>query len=1324
MLDRSAGAARDKPGLDESAQSGVMRQVGTIVSGLSSSPVARALILLIAAIVVIIIVTAYGQVWLNRWNKPFFDALSRRDFHDFLKQLGVFFIIATWLLSLNVVQRWLIEMLKVKLREGLVGDLLRHWLLPRRAFWLAHAGEIGVNPDQRVHEDARKFCELSADLGAGLLQATILFAPFAGLLWVLSVDFTIHVAGRDYAIPGFILWAAILYAAIGSVLSYRVGGSLIDRNAARYAREAELRFALVRVNEHLDGISLAAGEADERRRVEVQLANVLAAMRRLVTGLTNLTWITSGFGWVTIVAPLVVAAPLYFEGKITFGGLMMAAAAFTQAQSSLRWFVDNFSTIADWRATLLRVASFRQALTAAESLQEHGSRITYAAGDPDTFSIEDLEIDAPVGRDMLQEREVIIRAGEHVLIVGAPGTNKTLLFRALAGLWPWGAGRITHPSEQPIVYLPHGTPYLPSGTLREVLAYPRKIEDFDPAAFAHALGRLRLERLVPLLDVSGRWDRELSQEEQLCLSFARIVLQTPKWVLIDDALGALEDDLLERVTGVLNSELAHSAVIHIGRAAEAKDLRISRIVHLIKGAATMVLLLALLPVLARAQDVEFHPPNAVSDSTTPAIMRDLAERVLPVYQDKDSLHYLRNLSALQFVAGAYAAADATRQLLRERTHDASGGGAQRQEVFYDFYMHARVLAVTERVEFARAMRDSIIRLSDRDAYALTSWHGPGVLALRDSLQNSYNRWRATGRLAPAQAAELVWDYLAFDAERTMAPSVGALEREDDQRRYFTDVVRIELKKGLGVAAIVVRPKSGAQPLPTLLEFTIDDSQRDAKECAAHGYAAVIAYTRHRRPKGGGVIPYQFDGEDARAVISWIARQPWSDGRVGMYGVGYSGFTAWAAAKRLPPALKAIATASALAPGVEFPMSGNVPQNAAYPWALEAAGREGPRGVTSDANSAWQRLDQVWYRSGRPYQDFDRLGPAPSAYFHRWINHPSYDRFWQKMIPFHDEFAHIDIPVLAVTGYYDPGEMGTLYYWTQLEQYNPQSQRTLVIGPYENDAAQSEPAATLGGYAVDPAAHVDLSELRYQWFDYILKGGAKPSLLADRINYEVMGANEWRHAPSLAAMASETLRFYLDGADTAEDRVLALNETAASTSVRQAVKLADRSDVGRTPLTRILSRRPEDDNALAFVSAPLRQPLEINGLISGLLDFTVNKFDMDLSVALYEKLPDGTYLQLFAPAYEFRASYVRDRVHRHLLLDGERQQLQFRSERITSRKLQTGSEICLVLGIVKRPDREINYGTADNVSEDSIDEGQVPMRIRWYGSSYIELPVRR
>jgi len=581
MIDRADHSSDSHASETEAAHSGLVPQLRMIVRALLASPVGKSLIALITAIFGVIAATAYGQVRLNSWNQPFYDALSRRDFRDFVFQLGVFFIIAGCLLVLNVAQRWLVETLKVRLREGLVGDLIRDWMSPRRAFWLANSGSMGVNPDQRMHEDARHLCELSADLGTGLLQASVLLVTFIGILWVLSRGFAVTIGGHDVRVPGYMVWAAILYAGFGSLLSYWVGGSLIGRNAERYAREADLRFALVRVNEHLDGITLAAGEEGERRRLETSLDAALMATRRLVTGLTNLTWITAGFGWVMLVAPILVAAPLYFAGRLTFGGMMMAAAAFTQAQSSLGWFVDNFSQIADWRATLLRVANFRRAVETTDMRHEVESHITYTEGIAGRIAIEGLEVASPTGHDLLRERMVEVRTGERLLIVGESGTNKTLLFRALAGLWPLGTGRIVMPAGEQILYFPRGTPYLPQGSLREVLAYPLKADSFDPDACAQALRRLGLERLVPLLDASRRWDRELSGDEQLGLAFARVLLQAPQWLLIDDVFGSLDGDTLERVIEMFGHELARTGVIHIG-GAQARDPLFARVVHLIK----------------------------------------------------------------------------------------------------------------------------------------------------------------------------------------------------------------------------------------------------------------------------------------------------------------------------------------------------------------------------------------------------------------------------------------------------------------------------------------------------------------------------------------------------------------------------------------------------------------------------------------------------------------------------------------------------------------------------------------------------------------------
>jgi predicted acyl esterase len=273
-------------------------------------------------------------------------------------------------------------------------------------------------------------------------------------------------------------------------------------------------------------------------------------------------------------------------------------------------------------------------------------------------------------------------------------------------------------------------------------------------------------------------------------------------------------------------------------------------------------------------------------------------------------------------------------------------------------------------------------------------------------------------------------------------------------------------------------------------------------------------------------------------------------------------------------------------------------------------------------------------------------------------------------------------------------------------------------------------ANLQGYPLDQAAQIDLRELRYQWFDHIFKGADLPAMLQDRVNYQLMGSNEWRHAASLEAMGKGTLKFYLDAAALdappvkADAHHLALRKTSDSTFVQHIVDLADRSDATLPPPSGIVSRNLQARNAVVFVSDPLKHSQEFSGLFSGKLDFTVNKMDLDLNVALYELLPGGDYVQLYDPVYEVRASYVNDRGNRHLLRAGERQQLTLKSDRLTSRKLEAGSRVVLVLGVNKRPDRQINYGTGKAVNEESLEDGRVPIKIRWYSDSYIDLPIRR
>jgi len=407
------------------------------------------------------------------------------------------------------------------------------------------------------------------------------------------------------------------------------------------------------------------------------------------------------------------------------------------------------------------------------------------------------------------------------------------------------------------------------------------------------------------------------------------------------------------------------------------------------------------------------------------------------------------------------------------------------------------------------------------------------------------------------------------------------------------------------------------------------------------------------------------------------------------------------------------------------MVGSIFQNSAYRWSLQVTNTKSSLDAGFADDGVWRALNEKWYRSGRPYRDLGSIFGRANPIFIRWLNHPSYDRFWQTMVPFREQFAHLDIPILTTTGYFDEGEPAALYYFSQHQRYNPHADHTLLIGPYDDNVIQhgSLTSPVLRDYAIDPAARVDLRELRYQWLDHALKGAALPAQLSGRINYEVMGANEWQHAPSFAALAAGSQRYYLDASGSSASHRLLKRKNPKLAATAQTIRFKDRSDAGWLPPNDLISSSLVTHDAVLYQSDPLPKATRMSGLIAGHLDFVVNKMDMDLDVAMYELRSSGEYLRLFNPADALRLSYAADRAHRHLLKAGERQQLAFTSERMTSRQLEQGSRLVMVLRISKRPDREINYGTGGDVSDESMADGKVPLKVRWFNDSYIEVPVQ-
>jgi hypothetical protein len=786
----------------------------------------------------------------------------------------------------------------------------------------------------------------------------------------------------------------------------------------------------------------------------------------------------------------------------------------------------------------------------------------------------------------------------------------------------------------------------------------------------------------------------------------------------------------------------------------------------------IVLTLVLLPRLAVAQSLEFTAPASVDDPRTPAVMRDLASRIIPGYRNDSREQYLANMSALQLVAGSFDEAYSARLDLQQLR----GGTLHRPPadpaMVYDLYAHAKSLQAQYRLPFAQAFDlafwETIPIFDNLDGYRVESWLQVSPTVYAEALQASFDRLRGRERISEREALALIWQYVAFDAYRSFGPIAPGLISLDDDRRYnIQDDVAIDIPGHGRVLALLIRPRSSSGMLTTLLQYRIaPGGYADAIEAAAYGFASMVAFTPAVRAgrHSWQVIPFEGEGARAGAVIGWVAKQPWSDAQVGMYGDGYSGFVAWAVAKRLPPQLKGIATSDAMAPGVNFPMDGGIGLNSAYCWlqqveterdqsdtapdagpasipqaapAASPGGGSSPTGANAAGTPApaaaptaapggpgWcSALDAKWYASGKPFRDLPRLAGRPSAIFQRWLAHPAYDDYWRRLVPSAREFAHVDIPILSLTGYYSAGEAGTLFYFLQHYQHDPQAAQILLAGPYDRaEMRQGRADAVVRDYNTDPAAVIDLRGIELQWFAYLLLNGPKPTLLSDRVNFEIMAANAWQHAGAVDALAKDRVRLYLAAEPGAGSGSLTPREPASRAAVNVTANLARRKDGAEPPAPSLMTGSVPVENGFAFVSGPLPGGLDIAGRFSGRLLVRTNKRDLDLTVSLYELLPDGNYFHLFAPAAEFRASYLRDPSRRRLLAPGAPEWLTFTSPRITAVRVESGARLVMVLRVSKRPNREINYGTGRAVSGESVAAARVPVKLSLLRGGYLELPI--
>jgi vitamin B12/bleomycin/antimicrobial peptide transport system ATP-binding/permease protein len=523
--------------------------------------------LLLLAIVALTLGMVYMNVQINQWQNLFFNTLQDKDKAEFYRQILRFALLAAIWIAMSVYALYLKQMLQVRWRRWLTDKYLKDWLTDRTYYPMHLQGKQTDNPDQRVAEDLKIFVNQTLELSIGLLNALVTLVSFVGVLWVLSGPLVIPLDGGEIAIPGYMLWAALLYAALGNWLVDKVGKPLIGLNFNQQRYEADFRYSLMRFRENMEGVALYRGEDDELRGFGARFNNIYSNWWAIMKRQKQLTWFISGYGQLAVIFPFLVAAPRFFSGAIALGGLMQTASAFGYVRESLSWFINVYTSFAEWKATVDRLVGFHRAIEAAQEAQRQNAGVQMASGPDGSLRLDRVELGLPNGETLVADASLDISHGSRVLIQGPSGSGKSTLFRAIAGIWPFGRGRILHPAHFDELFLPQ-RPYFPLGTLREALSYPARSDAFTDVEIGEALSAVGLAQLIPRLDQSTDWSTQLSGGEQQRVAFARALLEKPAWLFLDEATSNLDDASQSELYELLMDRLKHTTIVSIAHRTE------------------------------------------------------------------------------------------------------------------------------------------------------------------------------------------------------------------------------------------------------------------------------------------------------------------------------------------------------------------------------------------------------------------------------------------------------------------------------------------------------------------------------------------------------------------------------------------------------------------------------------------------------------------------------------------------------------------------------------------------------------------------------------
>ena len=505
------------------------------------------------------------DVLINQWNARFYNALQDRNWDTFVSELTFFCLLAAAFIVLAVYQLYLNQWLQIRWRTWMTRTYLGDWLDGANHYRMQLLGDAADNPDQRIAEDIKLFIEKILYLGLGLLNAVVTLGSFVVILWILSAAAPFTALGVTWSIPGYLVWAALIYSVLGTIITQWIGNKLVGLNFMQQRYEADFRFNLVRVRENSEQVALLDGESAEKERLLARFGLLAGNWMKIAGRTKRLTFFTAGFTQVSTVFPYAVVSPAYFAGTIQLGGLMQTASAFGSVQRSLSFFVSStiYREFAEWRAVVQRLAGFQLAVAAGRGAAMEPPVIAVAAAEGSAVQVDGLAVNLPAGVPLVAADDIMVSGGERVLVTGPSGAGKSTLFRAIAGIWPFGDGEVRVPKKARLMMLPQ-RPYFPVGTLAEAITYPAAPGTFERARMIEAIKAVGLPALVERLDEEAHWNRMLSLGEQQRLGIARALLQAPDFLFLDEATASLDEPSEAALYRLVQERLPGVAIVSIG----------------------------------------------------------------------------------------------------------------------------------------------------------------------------------------------------------------------------------------------------------------------------------------------------------------------------------------------------------------------------------------------------------------------------------------------------------------------------------------------------------------------------------------------------------------------------------------------------------------------------------------------------------------------------------------------------------------------------------------------------------------------------------------